>query len=68
MDELPDEEIAAAEVAPAGHDHDGVTTADDSLRDHLQTAHGLVVPAELSGSTLQGLHDRVHGESHAADE
>jgi hypothetical protein len=64
MEELPEEEIEAAEERPASHGHGSMT--DDELADHVRSVHGLDVPEHLSGSTVSGLHDRVHHETDAA--
>ena len=64
MEELPEEEIEAAEDRPAAHDHSPFD--DDELVDHLRLRHRLEAPADLSRSTADGLHDRLHGESDAA--
>jgi hypothetical protein len=39
---------------------------DEELAEHLRSVHGLDVPAHLSGSTVSGLHDRLHHETDAA--
>jgi hypothetical protein len=64
--ELPDEAIEAAQDITANHSHE---VGDDagSLLAHLRSDHDLDAPAHLSGSTLQGLHDRLHDETGAAD-
>jgi hypothetical protein len=41
---------------------------DEELLDHLQLAHDLDAPDRLSRSTMQGLHDRLHGETDAASD
>jgi hypothetical protein len=64
MEDLPEEEIEAAEVAPAAHDHDPMD--DDGLLEHLRSQHQLDVPTHLSRSTADGLHDRLHDETDAA--
>ncbi|MGH9179006.1 MAG: hypothetical protein ACRD0N_10690 [Acidimicrobiales bacterium] len=69
MAELPEEEIEAAEersAAPA-HGHAGVTAEDGTLAEHLRAVHGLDVEAGTSPATLEGLHDRLHDSSKAAD-
>jgi hypothetical protein len=67
--DLPEEEIEAAErAAPPEHDHDGISADDDTLLEHLQACHDLDAPEDLSGGTLQGLHDRLHEETDAASE
>jgi hypothetical protein len=69
MDELPEEDIVAAETrgSPA-HSHEDVTDDDDALADHLRSVHGLDAPDHLSGSTRRGLHDRLHDETNAGDD
>jgi hypothetical protein len=69
MDPLPEEEIESAEEpVPPSHPHDGITALDETLRAHLVDAHGLDVPDHVSGSTAQGLHDRLHDRAKAADD
>lgn len=68
MQEVPEPDIAAAEDRTADHDHLHVDDRDGTLRDHLVSDHGLGAPGGLSPSTLGGLHDRLHGSSHAADD
>lgn len=65
-EELPDEEIEVAEERPAQHHHDTFED-DDALRLHLQSPHGLDAPEHLSRATLEGLHDRLHDETDAAE-
>lgn len=65
--ELPEDEIEAAEARPAAHHHGGVDD-DEALLAHLQAPHGLDAPDHLSRATLEGLHDRLHAETDAADE
>jgi hypothetical protein len=70
-DELPEEEIEAAEASPdavADHTHDGVTGLDGTLADHLQTMHRLDADPSLSAATQEGLHDRLHGQSKSSDD
>lgn len=69
MDEVPEEEIAQAEHDPAshGHDHQGITAEDGTLAEHLAVVHGLDVPPAVSPATAEGLHDRLHDSSKAAD-
>jgi hypothetical protein len=69
-DELPEEEIEAAEESPAAdvdHDHGGVTALDGTLADHLRTVHDLDADPSLSAATQEGLHDRLHGQSKSSD-
>ena len=68
MDPVPEEGLQAGEERPADHDHAGVELAHDSLRDHLAFEHMTVAPDGLSYGALAGMHDRFHGEAHAADE
>ncbi len=70
MDEVPEEAIQHAEGMPAstGHDHEGVTGEDGTLRDHLEQVHRLEVPSEMSASTQDGLHDRLHDDTAAVDD
>lgn len=67
-DEVPESSLQAAEGRPADHDHDGVDLTDESLAEHVASAHGVDIPDGLSFSTLQGMHDRFHGEAHAIDD
>ncbi len=70
-DELPEDEIEAAEATSAAvgdHGHDGVTGIDGSLAEHLQTVHDLDADPSLSAATQEGLHDRLHGQSKSADD
>lgn len=41
---------------------------DGTLLDHLDETHGLEVPAGLSPSTQDGLHDRLHDTEKARDD
>ena len=66
QEELPEEEIEAAEERPAPHRHDALD--DDGLLAHLQSLHGLDAPEHLSRPTLEGVHDRLHQETDAAAE
>ena len=67
MSELPEEEIEQAETTGSvDHVHVGIDD-DDGLLTHLRMVHQLDTP-DLSESTLQGLHDRLHGETDAAEE
>jgi hypothetical protein len=70
VEEVPEEEIAEAEGAPApdGHDHGAVTAEDGTLAEHLAAVHGLDVPPAVSPTTAEGLHDRLHDSSKAADD
>ena len=64
QDEIPENEIEAAESRPAAHDHGALDDA--GLVEHLRTAHRLDVPDDLSRATAEGLHDRLHDETDAA--
>lgn len=67
MPELPEDEIEHAETTGSiEHVHVGIDD-DEGLLVHLRMVHQLDTP-DLSGSTLRGLHDRLHGESGAAAE
>lgn len=65
-EELPEAEIEAAEERPAPHDHG--TMDDEGLLAHLRSLHGLDTPEHLSRTTLEGIHDRLHDETHAAED
>ena len=64
--ELPEDEIQAAEDPPAAHHHGDFD--DEAFLAHLQSSHRLDAPDHLSRPTLEGLHDRLHHESDAADD
>ena len=68
MDQVPEELLEAGAERPKSHDHDGVEMTVESLRDHLAFDHVTAPPDGLSLGALQGMHDRFHGESHAADD
>lgn len=70
MEEVPEEVIAEAEATPGAgsHGHDGVTAEDGTLAVHLQEDHSLDAGATLSPATQEGLHDRLHGRTKAADD
>ena len=70
MEEVPEEAIEDAEGRPgvADHDHEGVSGEDGTLLDHLQQVHQLEVPSGMSASTQDGLHDRLHDDTAAADD
>ncbi len=70
MDEVPEEAIQDVEAVQtsAGHDHEGVTGENGTLRAHLEEVHQLEVPSEMSASTHAGLHDRLHDDTAAADD
>jgi hypothetical protein len=63
-EELPEAEIEEAEGRSAAHKHGPLD--DDALLAHLRSPHGLDAPDQLSRSTLEGLHDRLHHETDAA--
>lgn len=65
-EELPEAEIEAAEERPAPHHHG--TMDDEGLLAHLRSLHGLDTPEHLSRTTLEGIHDRLHDETHAAED
>ena len=65
-DEVTEEQLQAGEDAPADHTHDGVDMTEESLAEHLVSGHRVEIPDGLSTGTLQGMHDRFHGETHAA--
>ena len=65
MEELPEEEIEAAEEEDPVHEHGPLD--DEQLLEHLRTQHGLDTPDHVSRSTADGLHDRLHDETDAAD-
>jgi len=67
-EEVPVEEIEAAEGANLDHSHEGISTEDASLIEHLKSQHQFDTEPGLSASTQQGLHDRMHGETDAAGE
>ena len=67
MDEIPEERLRAGEEAGAGHDHEGVDIAEESLEAHLAADHDTVLREGLSFGALRGVHDRFHGEAHATD-
>ncbi len=69
MPEVPGEHIEEAESSPTPpHSHERVNAEDGSLGEHLRQVHGLDPAATLSPTTQQGLHDRLHGSSKAADD
>lgn len=68
LDEVSEACLQEGEDRPADHDHDAVALTEDSLGDHLRSDHRVDAPTGLSLSTLQGMHDRFHGEAHAIDE
>lgn len=59
--------LEIAEALPSEHRHEGITVEDGTLEKHLREVHLLEVDSAVSGSTLNGIHDRVHEESHAVD-
>lgn len=70
MTDVPEEAIEEAEAdpVPVEHAHDGVTAEDGTLAEHLGRVHGLDVDTAVSPATAQGLHDRLHDTSKAADD
>ncbi len=64
-EELPEVEIEEAEERGTAHRHGSFS--DEALLDHLRNAHRLDTPEHLSRATLDGVHDRLHHESDAAD-
>ena len=69
MEEVPEEHIdeAEREQGDPDHRHTGVSRHDDTLSEHLEEEHELDAPESLSSTTEAGLHDRLHGTSHAED-
>ena len=69
MNELPEEEIEEAATDPGtdDHAHDDVRSEDGTLAEHLHTTHELEVDPSVSAGTQEGLHDRLHGATKAAD-
>lgn len=68
LDEVSEAALQAGEDRPADHDHGGVALTEEALGEHLRHQHRMDAPTGLSLSTLQGMHDRFHGEAHAIDE
>lgn len=70
VDEVPEQSVRRAEagVNDGGHGHDGVAGEDGTLASHLEEVHGLEVPRQMSPATQAGLHDRLHGDTAAADD
>ena len=70
MVDLPEEEIEQAEARTGAgdHVHGDVTPEDGTLVDHLREAHRLDVQEGLSPATSEGLHDRLHDTTKAADD
>ena len=68
MGDVPEEQLELGGEAPPDHDHATVAITDDSLSDHLAFEHGTALPDGLSFGALRGVHDRLHGRSHAVDE
>jgi hypothetical protein len=64
--ELPEDEIEAAEARRSSHHHGDFD--DEAFLAHLRSPHGLDAPDHLSRAALEGLHDRLHDESDAADD
>ena len=59
--------LEVAEALPSEHGHEGVSAEGGTLGTHLREVHLLEVDPVVSGSTLNGIHDRLHEESHAVD-
>ncbi|MDQ6615379.1 MAG: hypothetical protein M3083_11695 [Actinomycetota bacterium] len=68
MDEIPEEAIEEAEGVKPFHSHENVFSENDSLMEHLRSVHQLDVEPQLSATTQEGLHDRLHHESNAIDD
>lgn len=68
LEEVSEACLQEGEDHPADHDHATVAPTEESLADHLASAHGVRPPAGLSLSTLEGMHDRFHGAAHAIDD
>jgi hypothetical protein len=68
MQELPEETIEHAEGVNTAHSHEGISSEDDSLVEHLRSHHQLDTETGLSASTQEGLHDRLHDTTKAIDD
>lgn len=68
IEPLTEEDLESAEAIPSEHFHDGISSEDGTLEEHLRSVHQLNLESAVSASTLNGIHDRVHEESHAIDE
>lgn len=68
MEELPEQAIEDAERANVAHSHDGVSSDDGSLVEHLHSVHQLDSEPQVSATTQEGLHDRLHSETRAIDD
>ncbi|GAC1353717.1 MAG: hypothetical protein NVSMB4_15430 [Acidimicrobiales bacterium] len=68
LEPVKESQIEAAEAAPSDHFHDGITAEDGSLEAHVRDVHQVEMDAQVSASTLNGVHDRIHAEAHAVDE
>lgn len=68
MDEMPEERLRAGERRLVEHSHEEVDVTDEALSEHLSSDHRSEVPDGLSYGALRGMHDRFHGEAHAADD
>jgi hypothetical protein len=68
MEELPEETIEDAEEVNTAHSHEGVSSENDSLLEHLRSRHQLDTEPGLSASTQEGLHDRLHSSTKAIDD
>ncbi|MBW3611943.1 MAG: hypothetical protein KY438_10525 [Actinobacteria bacterium] len=68
MGELTEKKIEAVEEGGStNHSHDLVSSQDGTLSEHLHRVHGLDAPTTLSHTTLEGLHDRLHGEANSTE-
>jgi hypothetical protein len=68
LGEVPEERLQRGEAQPADHHHDDVALAEEAMEEHLVSDHRVDVPEGLSLGTLEGMHDRFHGEAHAIDD
>lgn len=67
-EQVPEERLLEGERRTTDHHHGDVAVTDQALEAHLVSDHGAELPERLSLGTLQGLHDRFHGETHAVDD
>lgn len=67
VEPVKESDIEAAEAAPSEHFHDGISAEDGSLEAHVRDVHHVEVDGQVSASTLNGVHDRIHAEAHAID-
>ena len=68
IEPVGEDALEVAEALPSEHGHHGITAEDGTLEAHLREVHLLKLDSAVSGSTLNGIHDRVHEESHAVDQ